>query len=62
MNLRTPSHEMQFATLAETRHNTRILVVDDDDFFRGREQEVLNRAGYLTVDAADGRKRAHSLS
>jgi len=53
---------MQFATLAETRHNTRILVVDDDDFFRGREQEVLNRAGYLTVDAADGRKRAHSLS
>jgi CheY-like chemotaxis protein len=62
MNLRTPSHEMQFATLAETRHNTRILVVDDDDFFRGREQEVLNRAGYLTMGAADGQEALALLS
>jgi hypothetical protein len=59
MNLRTPIYEMQFATLAEPRHNTRILVIDDD-YFRDRGQEVLNRAGYLTMGAPTVRKRSYS--
>jgi CheY-like chemotaxis protein len=62
MNLPIPASKMRIATHGETRHNTRVLVVDDDDFFRGREQEVLNRAGYLTMGAADGQEALALLS
>lgn len=54
MNLTTAAQETQIATLTETRRQMRILVIDDDDYFRAREEALLNRAGYLTRAAADG--------
>ncbi len=39
---------------ARGQEASRILVVDDDDFFRDREETVLDQAGYKTMTAADG--------
>jgi DNA-binding NtrC family response regulator len=54
MNLSTPLAQTRITVLKEIRHRARVLVVDDDEFFGGREEAVLNRAGYRTMGAADG--------
>jgi CheY-like chemotaxis protein len=54
MNLPIPALEARITAPSETREKARILVVDDDDYFRGREETVLNRASYRTMGAADG--------
>ena len=54
MNLPIPWRQTSISRPPGSRRDARILVVDDDEFFRGREDAVLNRAGYRTMGAADG--------
>ena len=56
MNLTNPLRETSINVPEKIRRDARILVVDDDDFFRGLEEAVLKRAGYRTMGATDGRE------
>ncbi len=47
-------NETHVATHTNITHNTRILIVDDDDIIRGLHEAVLSFAGYGTESAANG--------